>query len=208
MLRRTIATITAAAAALLVVGVAWASGGDATSTSVTSAEATGTSLDDRSSTSVSPTSPTTTTDDSATSTVGRPTSTSTSLDDRDDGDDDDRSGEDRGRRDDDTTATTITPTTSTSIGTSSSTSHDDSTGRVPPDSRTTYDIPGVGQVTIEVVGGRLSLVDVSAPGWTIGLDKVESDRIEIELVSGDAEARFEARVRGERVEVETEVDTD
>jgi len=79
---------------------------------------------------------------------------------------------------------------------------------VPPDARTTHDIPGVGQVTIEVIGGRLTLVDVSAPGWRIELDEVESDRIEIEFESGDGEARFEARVRGDRVEVKIEVDTD
>jgi hypothetical protein len=64
----------------------------------------------------------------------------------------------------------------------------------------------VGQVTIAVIGGRLALVDVSAPGWAIKLDKVESDRIEIEFESGEAEAEFEARVRGDRVQVDIEVD--
>jgi hypothetical protein len=77
---------------------------------------------------------------------------------------------------------------------------------VPPDARTTHDIPRVGQVTIAVIGGRLALVDVSAPGWAIKLDKVESDRIEIEFESGEAEAEFEARVRGDRVQVDIEVD--
>lgn len=63
-------------------------------------------------------------------------------------------------------------------------------------------------MTIEVRDGTLSLVDVVAPGWHIEHDKLEADRIEIELTLGEAEAEFEARIRNGRVDIEIEVDND
>lgn len=199
MFPKMIATFTAVTAALLVVGVAWASGDDDTSTSVTAAgsssvtvDTTGTSLEDATGTSLDEDGATSTSlDDGATSTsLDDDGTTSTSLDD-----------------DDHTTVTTAQSTTSTSSGSSTSTSFDDSDGR-PADGRTTHNVPGVGSVTIEVRAGVLVLVDVSAPGWNVELDKVESDRIEIEFISGEAEAEFEARIEGARVNVEIEVDSD
>lgn len=72
----------------------------------------------------------------------------------------------------------------------------------------TYNIPGVGTVTIEVFEGVLYLSSVSAPGWDIERDKVEPDRIELEFTSGDDEAEFEARLRATGVDVKIEVDAD
>jgi len=62
-------------------------------------------------------------------------------------------------------------------------------------------------VTIEVRAGVLVLVDVSAPGWSVELEKVEKDRIEIGFRLGEAEAKFEARIEGARVNVEIELDS-
>lgn len=75
-----------------------------------------------------------------------------------------------------------------------------------PDGITTHRVPGVGTVTIEVFAGQLFLVQVSASGWDVEHDKLESDRIELEFTSGDDEAEFEARIRGSRVEVRIDVD--
>lgn len=77
-----------------------------------------------------------------------------------------------------------------------------------PDGVTTYQLAGVGSITIEVFEGQLYLSSVSAPGWEIEEQRVEPDRIEVELVSGDAEAEFEARIKHGRVDVETEIDLD
>jgi hypothetical protein len=75
-----------------------------------------------------------------------------------------------------------------------------------PDEVSTHNIPGVGSVTLEVKSGQLILVDVSAPGWDIARNKVESDKIEIEFRSNEAEAEFEAELDHGRVEVDFEVE--
>src|ERR687891_735871 len=106
-----------------------------------------------------------------------------------------------------TTSTSAAGTTSTSIDdddddtSTTSTTIDDNDRVVVPDGITTHNIPGVGAVSIEVSGGQLFLVTVSAPGWTVEQDKIERDRIELEFTNGEAEAEFEARIRDGRVEV-------
>jgi hypothetical protein len=77
-----------------------------------------------------------------------------------------------------------------------------------PDGVSTHAVPGVGSVTVEVKSGRLSLVAVNAPGWKIERQRVEADRIELELVSGEDRAEFEARVNNGRMEVDVKVDSD
>src|SRR5918996_1259450 len=196
MTKKLIGVFTTIVAALAVVGVAWASGDDDTPTSNTAA----TETSARVSSSVSTPSTEGTVPDS---------STSTSVDDnggdREDDPEDDSS----------TTSTSIASTTSTSAaGTTStsiddddddtsttSTTIDDNDRVVVPDGITTHNIPGVGAVSIEVSGGQLFLVTVSAPGWTVEQDKIERDRIELEFTNGEAEAEFEARIRDGRVEV-------
>ncbi len=207
MIKKMLGVFTSVIAALAVVGVAWAGTDDATSTSVTAAGETSTSVSIDDSSSSTDATIASSTDATVASTTG-PTvdsSTSTSIDDHDD---------------DSTTSTTIDSTTSTSIDdrddddtttstttdSTTSTSFDDSDSRVVPDGVNTYQISGVGAVTIEVVAGRLVLMNVSAPGWEIEEQRVEADRVELELVSGEAEAEFRARINNGEIEVRIEVD--
>lgn len=187
MIQKMTGVFTAVVAALLMVGVAWA-GGDDESTSVTSPSSTIVTIEDTSVPGETGSSTPASVDDSVTSTtVGTVATTSATVGS--------------------TPSTTIGDTTSTSFDDTTSTSHDDSDDQrdeatIAPSGRTTHSIPGVGAVTIEVSDGRLVLVSVSAPGWVIEHDKVESDRIEIEFTSGDAEAEFEAELKDHGVEIE------
>lgn len=201
MTKRLLGVFTTIVTALAVVGVAWAGTGADTSASIaadTSAQVeTSTSQDDGSSSTVAATvdsststsvdddrnedSSTTSTSVASTTSTSAADTTSTSVDDDDDDDD-------------------ATSTTSTTL--------DDRDGAVVPDEITTHTIPGVGAVTIEAFAGQLFLVSVSAPGWEVEHDKIESDRIELEFIKGDAEAEFEARIHDARVEVRIEVDLD
>lgn len=194
MLKKMVATFTTIVAALAVVGVAWAGGDDTTSTSA--ASETSTSIGESATTTevTSPGSSTpiddeasedsiTVVDPQSTTSTSVASSTSTSVEDSQ-------------------------TTTSTSIPSTTSTSLDDDGERVSaPEGVSTHRIPGVGSVTISVSGGRLALVDVSV-AWTIQKQRVESDRIELELVSGDADAKFEARINDGRVEIRVDVDSD
>lgn len=179
MIQKMTGVFTAVVAALLMVGVAWA-GGDDDSTSVTSPGSTIVRIEDTSIPGDTSSSTPTSVDGSVTSTTVDPIST---------------------------TSTIVGATTPTTIGDTRSTSLDDDDDQrdeatIAPSGRTTHFIRGVGTVTIEVSDGRLVLVSVSAPGWVIEHDKVESDRIEIEFTSGDAEAEFEAEIKDHGVEIE------
>ena len=198
MIKKMLGVFTSVIAALAVVGVAWAGADDATSASVPAAREASTSVSmDDSSSSTDATIASSTDATVASSTGGTVGSTTTSIDGRDDDSTTSTSIDDRDD-DDITTATTIESTTSTTI--------DDNDSRAVSDGESTYQIPGVGEVTIEVVAGRLVLVDVSAPGWEIEEQRVEADRVELELFSGEAEAEFEARIDDGRIEVRVEVD--
>lgn len=187
MLKKMMATFTAVVAALAVVGVSWAgTDGGSSTTSVTSVDSTGSSIGE-SSTSV--TSGSSIPDDSSTSTSLVTSSSTTVL-----------TVPSTTVGDDDTTTTAVPGTTSTSL--------DDSARVVVRDTQSTHRVPGVGTVTIAVRSGQLSLIDVSAPGWSVETKKLESDRIELEFSSGDSEGEFEARIDGGRVEVEIKVDSD
>ena len=70
----------------------------------------------------------------------------------------------------------------------------------------TYEISGVGTVTIAISSGDLVLVDVNAPGWAIEVDKAESDKIEVEFKKGSAEAEFEAEIEHGQLDIEIETD--
>jgi len=183
VIRKMIGIFTAIAAALAVVGVAWA-GGDELSSSTSASLASSTSLD------VSTTSPTADTSTSVTTTDSSTPfgeSTSTTLDD---------GGS--------STSTTIDDSTGTSLD------DDDNDARVSTtviaEGSSSYRIPGVGSVTLEARLGVLALIDVSAPGWSVEIEKHESDRIEIELEKSGAKAEFEARLQNGRLAVEIEVD--
>lgn len=223
MTKKLLGVFTAIVAALAVVGVAWASGDDGTSTSITATSSTTATVDDSTTDSVddSPTSTDATVDTSTSTSVSA--STSTSVDDNGGDRDDDRDD------DSSTTSTSIASTTSTSTngttststnGTTSTSIDDDETSTTAttiddndrvavPDGITTHTIPGVGTVTIEAFAGELFLTGVSAPGWNVEREKIEKDRIELEFSNDlDAEAEFEARIRDGRIEVRIEVDSD
>lgn len=210
MIKKMLGVFTSVIAALAVVGVAWAGTDDATSTSVTTAGETSTSVsidDSSSSTDATIASSTDATVQSSTkATVASSTgatvdsSTSTSVDDNSSSTSTSIAG---------TTSTSAdsNSTTSTTVDSTTSTSTDDNDRSVVPDGVTVHTIPGVGSVTIEASSGQLILVDVTAPGWNVEFDKVESDRIELEFTSAvDAEAEFEARIDDGRIEVRIEVD--
>jgi hypothetical protein len=214
MTKKLLGVFTTIVAALAVVGVAWASGDDGTSTSIMATSSTGATIEDSTVDSVDdpPTSTGATVDTSTSASVN--SSTSTSVDDN---------GDDRDDRDDDssTTSTSMASTTSTSTnGTTSTSIDDDDTSTTAttiddndrvavPDGITTHTIPGVGTVTIEAFAGQLFLTSVSAPGWNVEREKIEKDRIELEFTNDlDAEAEFEARIRDGRIEVRIEVDSD
>ncbi len=177
MARKMLGVFTAVAAAMLLVGVAWAGTGEglssteATVATVPDEDTTSTSIDDD--------------DDTTTSTSIPGVTTSTSIDD-----------------DDDTTTSTSIPgdTTSTSID-------DDDDEEMLDDQRLDYDIPGVGSITIEIVGGRLELVNISAPGWDIDIERAEADRVKVEFERGSDEVEFEARIDHGRVKIEIELES-
>jgi hypothetical protein len=64
----------------------------------------------------------------------------------------------------------------------------------------------VGTVTVAVSGGKLVLVDVSAPGWTVEVDKQEPTEIKVEFRKGSAEAEFEAEIEHGQLDIEVETD--
>ena len=108
--------------------------------------------------------------------------------------------------DDDTTSTSIhdddDDTTSTSIH-----EDDDENHEVFEDQRVVHDIPGVGSVTVEIVDGRLELVNVLAPGWDIEVEHAEADRVEVKLRSGSHEVEFEAEMEHGKIKIEIEIES-
>ena len=195
MLKKVLALFTTIVAGLAVVGVAWAGGEDdgaSVSAQGSTEVSTGATVETSSTGDTAATGATIASSSSSQADVD--VSTPTTVDD-DDGS---------------TTSSSVPATTSTSTGTSSSTSFDDDDDD--DDDRvsvtngiTTHVVPGVGTVTISAFNGTLTLVSV-VTSWQIEEQRVEIDRIEIEFVSGDAEAEFEARAHDGRIEVRIETD--
>jgi hypothetical protein len=178
MTRKLLGIFTTVVAALLVVGVAWASDdrGPDDSTGSTTATSVGSSS--------SITSPT-----SSSTSVTSPNSSSTSVTSS--------TGS--------TSVTSSTNSTGTTIDDDDD-DKDDDDKEVVVASGGTFQVPGVGSVTIDIVDGRLVLVDVSAPGWDVNVDKNGTDKIEVEFRKGDAEAEFEAELETGRLRIEVEND--
>ena len=206
MLRKSLGVFTAVLAALLLVGVAWASGnavqdvsgsgsqGTPPGSKVSSSSgslvtgSTGTSLD-ASSTSSSVDANSTTSislvDTSSTSTTIDATS-STSLDDSS------------------TTSTTV-PDGSTSTSVDDNDRQETRTPAPVNTGPTKYQVGTAGMVIVQVTGGQLVLVDaVAATGWSLELDRADGREVKIEFESGGSDAKFEAKIdKGElRVRVE------
>lgn len=200
LVRNALGVFAAVVAALLVVGVAWASGDDA-STQTSLASETQTSVSAASSSSSQSQPSTSTTIGSASSTLGEGGSTSTSL-----------GG---------STSTTINSSTSTTlgIGSSTSTTLDDDDDNDDDDDRDNsrdnssalvdgthqFAVGTAGSVSVQVLAGRLILLDVSAnAGWDFEIEKNRSDEIEIRFESGDRRNEFEARIHNGALELEIE----
>jgi len=199
MFRKMLGVFTAVAAAVLLVGVAWASGdgarddsssgsvaasaaADVSSSVSLASSASDTSVDDRASTSV---------DDSSTSaSVDADTRTSISLVDTS------------------SASTTLDSTTSTSMDdrSTSSTVDDHSTVPITTEPRS-YDVNGAGSVSIQVVAGKLVLLHAeAASGWALNVDKADARDIKMEFENGDSDAGFEAKIRDGELRVEIERD--
>ena len=204
MSKRSIATIGGVVAAtLLIAGIAWASGLDDAPASTT--PSTSTSLDDNgsstssddNSTSTSLDGVTSTTVDDNTSTSSANTSTSTTIDDNTSStiDDEDDDADDRDHGDDEN---------EDQDDNSGKGGGDDNAAAV-ADGLHTFDVAGVGDVTVNVVSGTLQLIDVQASsGWTIEVDKAQVDRIKIKFRNGESEAEFEAELEHGGIKVEVE----
>jgi hypothetical protein len=188
MMKKVLGVLTASVTAVAVVGVAWASSGGETSTTVTSA--TDDSIASTSGSAPDTSAPTT----SQASTSTSQASTSTSL------------GGTTSTSIDGTTSTSLGGSTPTTTGATTTSSLDDD--QSVPDSITTHLISAVGSITVQVSSGSLILVNVNAPGWAVDHDEIESDRIRLRFTSGEAEGEFEARLNNGRVEVKIEVKSD
>lgn len=189
MLKKMLGTFTAVVTALAVVGVAWASSDDDSSTSVTAAGSTSATVEASAATDA--------TVDTTGATIGGSVSTGATVE----------TSSSTGATVGSSTPTTIDDnSTSTSVDSSTSTSVDDSNllGGI-LDGVSTHEVPGVGTVTIAVTAGRLSLVSTSL-SLQITEQRLEPDRIELRMESGDSKARFEARIEGDRLEVKVDVD--
>ena len=194
MFRKMLGTFTAVAAALLLVGVAWASGDDARDDSSSGSSAVSASADVSSSGSLATGSTDSSIDDNSSSTsVDDNSSTSISLVDTSST----------------STSTTIDSTTSTSIddnGSTSSTIDDKQNVSITTDPKT-YDVNGAGTVSLQVVAGQLVLIDVgAASGWSFELDKADSREIKVEFENGDSDAKFEAKLDNGELRVKIERD--
>ena len=200
VLRKILGIATAAAAGLLLVGVAWAAGDRASGISsnepqVTAADSSGTDSSAGSSVTSSGsvvTAPSGTDASTPTSSAVTAPSTSTA----------DNSTTSISIVDTSSTSTTIDATTSTSqAGGSTSTTVDDNNrqetrGPAPLDTApTSYQVGAAGSVTVQISAGRLILIAATAaPGWAAEVDRADGERVEVDFENGGAEAEFEARV--------------
>jgi len=201
MFRKLIGVVTAVAAAGLLVGVAWASGdGAGTGTDSGSDSTALTASSDVPAPAPQGTASGGTIDRASPS---GDTSTSSSIDDRS-VDSTVGSSTDVTIVDRSSTSTSVDTTTSTSRGegSSSSTIDDHSTVPVTKDPQT-YDVGAAGTVSVQLVSGKLVLVDArAASGWSLEVEKDDGRDIRVEFENGDSDARFEAKIRDGEVRVE------
>jgi hypothetical protein len=184
MKRKMLALITAVTAALALMSVAVAS------------------IDDGSAVTTDPSfaaSPTPTIDDTSVSSLAgieNPT-TSTSLAEEDD-EKTSTTLDDHTDRGDSSTSTTIDDHSDRN------TEEHETQSMLFDDQRAEYQIPGVGLVIVEMVGGRLELVSVSAPGWDIEIDDADADEVEVRFRKGSTEVEFEAELDQGKIKIEVE----
>lgn len=123
--------------------------------------------------------------------------TTTSFDDRDDNDD-------RGRdHPEDEAGASTTSTTIDDHDTDYDDSHDDDgfLGDIAPQ---TFSINGVGNVTVQVMAGNLTLVSSDTPGWEVQVEKADSDELRLRFYDDSSEARLEIELDDGHLEMKAE----
>ena len=190
MFRTSIAIVTSVLAALLVVGVAWAGSGETPDSSLVRVDSSAETEVEMTSSSVAGNGSTSTTvddDGDRTSTSEADASTSTSIDDDDD----------RGP------TTTLDRDGLTSTSVDDNDDNDDNDSIVLSDQMLEFDVSGAATVTLQVVAGRLLLVDVSVSAdWHQEIQRVESDEIELRFEKGDSRAELEVEIEEGMIEWE------
>ncbi len=204
MQRKMLALLTAAIAAVLVVGVAWASddgaSDDSTAVSVAETAASSPSSSNTVGTTADTTGNTGSTPDtsagtSTTDVTVNGGSTATTVDDN--------GG---------TTGTTVDDHGGTTRTTIDDDDDDEKESREPAPVNSdakSYQVGDAGSVAIQIVDGRLVLLDVRAnSGWSSEVDKARADEVEVEFENGKLEASFEAKLRDGQLRIEIERDSD
>ncbi len=217
MYKKMLGLVTAVAAALMLVGVAWAAGDaardDSSTPSVADTAATSPSTpttgDTTGATAPDTTSGTTPDDSSSTSTSLGSSTTDVTVDDH---------GGTTGTTIDDhggTTGTTIHDhggTTGTTIDDDDDDRDDDNETRAPAPVNSeakSYVVGDGGSVSIQIVNGQLVLLDVKVnQGWSHEIEKARADEVEVSFESGEREAEFEAKLRDGQIRIEIERDND
>ncbi len=215
MQRKMLALLTAAIAAVLVVGVAWASddgaSDDSTAVSVAETAASSPSSSNTVGTTADTTGNTGSTPDtsagtSTTDVTVNGGSTATTVDDN---------GGTTGTTVDDhggTTGTTIDDHGGTTRTTIDDDDDDEKESREPAPVNSdakSYQVGDAGSVAIQIVDGRWVLLDVRAnSGWSSEVDKARADEVEVEFENGKLEASFEAKLRDGQLRIEIERDSD
>ena len=70
---------------------------------------------------------------------------------------------------------------------------------------TTYQVGTAGTVTVQVTGGQLVLIDaIAATGWNLELDRADGREVKVEFESGGSDAKFEAKVDSGELRVRVE----
>ncbi len=221
MRRKMLGVLTAVAAAISLVGVAWASGDGARDVSSSDSVAVTTASSGSAPSTNAGTAPDTT-DDSVAGTSGE-SSSSVTIADTTGTTVDDNGGTTNTTIDDHggTTGTTVDDhggTTGTSVddhgGTTGTTvdDHDDdeeeTRAPAPVNSEAkSYLVGDAGSVAVQVVDGHLVLLDVSTnAGWSSEVEKADGDDVEVEFENGDSKAGFEAKLRDGQIRIEIEKD--
>jgi hypothetical protein len=100
-----------------------------------------------------------------------------------------------------TTSTTPTTTASTSTSVTSATT----TGSALPAGSVTYNVDGAGTVTVVFANGQMTIGAINpAAGWAVEKSEQQTDKIEVELRNGEAEAKLRVRINNGQLEVEIE----
>ena len=208
MYRKMLGVVTAVAAALMLVGVAWAAGDAARDDSGTISVA-----------DTAATSPSTPTTDDTTGATAPDTTSGTAPDDNSSSTSTSiGSSTTDVTVDDSTTSTTIDDNDGTTGTTIDDNGGDDDRDDDEVETRSPapvnseakrYVVGDGGSVAVQIVNGRLVLLDVKVnEGWTHEVEKARTDEIEVKFESGNSEAEFEAKLRDGQIRIEIERDDD